>query len=62
MAELGLALALMLVIEGAAYALFPEAMKRMLANVQTQPAGTIRWAGMALAVTGVALVWLIRRA
>ena len=62
MTELGLALALMLVIEGAAYALFPDAMKRMLATVQVQPAGTIRWVGIVVAAIGVALVWLVRRA
>ena len=62
MTELGLALALILVIEGAAYALFPDSMKGLMARMQDQPSGALRWAGLAFAVVGVVLVWLIRRA
>ncbi len=54
------ALALILVIEGAIYALFPEAMKRVLAQVMGLPASSLRSAGLASAVAGVALVWLLR--
>lgn len=54
------ALALILVIEGAIYALFPEAMKRFLAQVMTLPASSLRSAGLASAIAGVALVWFLR--
>lgn len=54
------ALALVLVIEGVAYALFPEGMQRMLATLQEAPPGRLRVAGLVAAVVGVVLVWLIR--
>jgi len=60
MSDLFTALALALAIEGFAYALFPDAMKRMMANVQEMPAGSLRVAGLVAAVTGVGLVWAIR--
>jgi len=60
MSEFFTALALALAIEGFAYALFPDAMKRMMANVQEMPAGSLRAAGLVAAVTGVGLVWAIR--
>jgi uncharacterized protein YjeT (DUF2065 family) len=56
------ALALVLVIEGAVYALFPDAMKRVMAAMQEIPAPTLRSFGMATAATGVIIVWLIRAA
>ncbi len=54
------AVALILVIEGAVYALFPDAMKRMMAQVLTLPAASLRIAGLAAAALGIVLVWLIR--
>ncbi len=54
------AVALILVIEGAVYALFPDAMKRMMAQVLTLPAASLRWAGLVAAALGIFLVWLIR--
>ena len=54
------AVALILVIEGAVYALFPDAIKRMMAQVLTLPDGSLRWAGLAAAVLGIFLVWVIR--
>lgn len=59
--NLATALALILVIEGALYALFPEAMKRMLVRIMTLPVGSLRMAGLVSAVTGVVIVWFIRR-
>ena len=56
LAALGLAIA----IEGALYALFPEAMKRMISLVLTQPSGQMRVAGLAAALIGVSIVWLVR--
>ncbi|MBM3555005.1 MAG: DUF2065 domain-containing protein [Alphaproteobacteria bacterium] len=55
-----IAFGLMLVMEGVLYALFPGAMKRMMARLQEQPESTLRWSGLALAVIGFALVWLVR--
>lgn len=55
------ALALVLVIEGAAYALFPDGIKRAMAAMQQIPASTLRSFGLAAALTGVVIVWLIRR-
>jgi uncharacterized protein YjeT (DUF2065 family) len=60
MAELGTALALILIIEGALYALFPEAMKRMMRMVLEQSPDSMRTAGLAAAIAGVGLLWLIR--
>ncbi len=58
--ELVIALALILVIEGALYALFPEAMKRMMVRVAEQPGSALRSAGLAAATIGVGIVWLMR--
>jgi hypothetical protein len=60
MKDLFTALALVLVIEGALYALFPDGMKRMIAVALDIPDVTLRRAGLVLAVVGVALVWLLR--
>lgn len=54
------ALALVLVVEGAVYALFPDGMKRMMAAMQDIPASTLRLFGMAVAATGFIIAWLIR--
>ena len=54
------ALGLAIAIEGMIYALFPEAMKRMMATVMVQPVGGIRIAGLSAAVAGVFILWLVR--
>jgi len=54
------ALGLAIAIEGVIYALFPDAMKRMMAMVLEQPSGSIRVAGIGAAVAGVFIVWLVR--
>ena len=59
-ADLITALALVLVIEGALYALFPDAMKRAVLTIADLPASILRNAGLVAAVVGVAIVWLIR--
>lgn len=55
------AVALALTFEGVLYALFPIGMKRLLALMLTRPDQSLRWAGLIAAITGVALVALIRR-
>ncbi len=61
MKDLATALALVLVIEGVLYALFPEGMKRAAARAQQVPSQALRIAGLAAACLGVVLVWLVRR-
>lgn len=60
MDDLLVALALMLAIEGAAYALFPDGMRRALAVMLQQPSDRIRLIGVAICAVGVGLVWLLR--
>ena len=58
--DLGVALALVLVIEGLLYALFPGAMHKLMTLALSQPTGVMRWAGLAAAAAGVALVWVVQ--
>lgn len=60
MSELITALGLVLVIEGALYALFPDGMKRLMALMLNQSAGSLRTAGVVTAGLGVGIVWLLR--
>ena len=58
--DLVIAFALVLVIEGLLYALFPDAMKRMMVSVMSMPSSSVRSAGLLSAIIGVGIVWLIR--
>lgn len=60
LAELGTALALVVVIEGVLWALFPERMKQAAARAILLEDASLRVGGLAFAVLGVVLVWLIR--
>ena len=60
MSDLFTALALAVALEGIAYALFPDGMKRMMAIAIKQPSSTLRVAGLSLTTLAVGLVWLIR--
>ena len=60
-AALATGLALAVAIEGALYALFPRAMKRMMTQALGQSSGNLRRAGLVAAVAGVGAVWLLRR-
>lgn len=55
------ALALMLLFEGALYAVFPEAMQRMMRNMLDMPPDTLRRIGMAVAFVGFMLVYFLHR-
>ncbi len=55
-----LALGLVLAVEGALYALFPEGMRRALAMALALPPDQLRLAGVAAALLGVGIVWLVR--
>jgi uncharacterized protein len=61
MRDLWTGLALVLVIEGILYALFPDAMKRIAARAMAVPPHVLRAAGLIAAALGVAMVWLSRR-
>jgi uncharacterized protein YjeT (DUF2065 family) len=58
--DLWTAIALLLVIEGALYALFPQPMKRALRAVVEQPESLLRACGLVAACLGVGWVWFLR--
>ena len=60
MADFATALALVLVLEGLLYALFPEAMQRMMRIALEAPSTVLRNGGLAAAILGFIVVWLIR--
>ena len=53
------ALGLAIVIEGVCYALFPDAMKKMMLSVLEQPSSALRMLGVTAAIVGVGIIWLI---
>jgi len=61
MRDLWTGLALVLVVEGILYALFPQGMKRVAARTTLVPSQMLRGAGLVAAAVGVAIVWLLRR-
>jgi uncharacterized protein len=60
MTDLATALALVLVLEGVLWALFPDGMKQAAARAALLESGPLRAGGLAFAGLGVLLVWLIR--
>jgi len=54
------ALGLVFVIEGLLFAAFPGPAKRAMQSVLDTPDGTLRTIGIASAVIGLILVWLVR--
>ena len=60
MSDFAVALGLLLVIEGVAYCLFPGPVRDMARRMQAMPDATMRAAGLAAAITGVLVVWLVR--
>ncbi len=61
MRDFATAVALVFVIEGVLYSLFPEGMKRMVVQVLALPPAALRLTGLVAAALGVAGVWLIRQ-
>jgi uncharacterized protein YjeT (DUF2065 family) len=53
-----LALGLVMIVEGLAYALAPSLIERMLEMLQTLPEQAVRQIGLLIVVTGFMLVWL----
>ena len=60
MSDFLVALGLVFVIEGIVFAAFPEKAKRAITAVLETPDSTLRLVGLASAVLGLLLVWLIR--
>ena len=60
MTDLVVALGIAVFLEGAAWALFPGAMKRAMVHVLAQPLSTVRTVGLLVALAGVTVVWLLR--
>jgi uncharacterized protein YjeT (DUF2065 family) len=60
MADLLSALGLVLVLEGAAYALFPAQMQRMMERAVQLSPNLLRNFGLGAALVGLVLVWLVR--
>jgi uncharacterized protein YjeT (DUF2065 family) len=60
MSEFIVAIGLVLVIEGLVFAAFPAAAKRLAASALESPDLSLRIAGIASAVIGLVLVWLVR--
>jgi uncharacterized protein YjeT (DUF2065 family) len=58
--ELFSAIGLVLAIEGALYAAFPEQMRRAIEALGAQPNQALRAGGLAALTTGVLFVWLVR--
>lgn len=58
--ELITAIALILVIEGGLYALFPEGMRKMAMQIEKVSPSSLRSAGLLAATLGVGIVWLMR--
>jgi len=61
MTDLLTAIALAIALEGALYAVFPEAMKKFMAKVLDQPNSVLRRTGLTALLAGVVCVWFIRR-
>jgi hypothetical protein len=61
MKELGVAIGLLLVIEGLLYAMFPAAMKNMLNIMKDMPTQKLRSGGLIFALLGFIIVWYIKR-
>lgn len=58
--DLGVAFGLVLMIEGAAWALAPDLVRRLFATLLTEPVSRLRLFGAGLLVAGLILVWSIR--
>ncbi len=50
---------LMLVVEGLIYAIFPDAMKKILTRMLDVPSSTLRSGGLVAAVAGLGLLWVL---
>jgi len=61
MSDLVAAIGLIFAIEGIVFAAFPLSAKRAMAAALDIPDGRLRIAGLAAAIVGVAIVWVVRQ-
>jgi uncharacterized protein len=61
MSDLFAAIGLVFALEGIIFAAFPLGAKRAMAATLDIPDGRLRIAGLASALVGVLIVWLVRR-
>lgn len=61
MKDLLVAIGLVFVLEGASYALFPNAIRKAMAAAQALPPERLRMGGMVAALVGMLMIWLLRR-
>jgi uncharacterized protein len=61
MSDLVAAIGLIFAIEGIVFAAFPVSAKRAIAAALDIPDGRLRIAGLAAAIVGVAIVWMVRQ-
>jgi uncharacterized protein len=61
MSDLVAAIGLIFAIEGIVFAAFPVSAKRAMAAALDIPDGRLRIAGLAAAIVGVAIVWVVRQ-
>ena len=55
------AIGLLLVLEGALYALFPDTVRRMMAQISVMPCEKLRIAGLAMTLAGFVIIYFITR-
>jgi uncharacterized protein len=60
MTDFLVALGLVFAIEGLLFAAFPGAAKRAMTSVLETPESSLRYVGLASALLGVGLIWLVR--
>jgi uncharacterized protein YjeT (DUF2065 family) len=60
MGDFLVALGLVFVIEGLAFAAFPALTKRAMEHVLATPDGVLRLVGIVSAVIGVVVIWMVR--
>lgn len=60
MIDLVIGIAIALAIEGVLYALFPDQMKAMMAQLITAPSSSLRTGGLIALAVSVFIVWMVR--
>lgn len=60
MTDFLVALGLVFALEGLLFAAFPGAAKRAMTSVLETPESSLRYVGLASALLGVGLIWLVR--
>ena len=56
---IGTSVALIFVIEGMIYALFPDSVRKLMALAIAMPPSRLRLFGLVMAATGVCMAWML---